>query len=403
MRVSDQQPHLGASHPYPPSLPSSPPSAPPPPPQRPESKRSYWRWFLAATVVATAVVAGAVVAGSDDAASEDAAAAVTTTSTSIAPAFSPPTTEAPEAPQLETVLLDASNVGETVIPSVVTVQIRSAQGILGSGSGVVYDVEGHIITNDHVVAAGTNYEIVLSDGTVYPAELVGTDPTTDLAVLAVTAADLRPIAVGDTTALTVGDPAVAVGSPLGLEGGPSLTVGVLSAFGRQVQTDSTTRLFGMLQTDAPITQGSSGGALVDSEGRLVGITTAVGVSDVGIEGIGFATPIEIVTRVANEIILNQAASNPYIGITGDTTYADTTDGGSAPIGVRIETVETATAAEEAGLGPGDVISAINGDSVRTMEELIALLRRYGAETTIAVTLDTGATISVTLGERPADI
>lgn len=403
MRVSGQQPHQAAIQPYPPSLPSSPPSAPPLPPQRPEPKRSYWRWLLAAAVVATAVVAGAVIAGSEGAASRDAAPPVTTASTSIAPAFSPPTTEVPEAPELATVLLDASNVGETVIPSVVTVQIRSTQGILGSGSGVVYDAEGHIITNDHVVAAGTNYEIVLSDGTVYPAELVGTDRTTDLAVLAVTASDLRPIAVGDTTDLTVGDPAVAVGSPLGLEGGPSLTVGVLSAFGRQVQTDSTTSLFGMLQTDAPITQGSSGGALVDSQGRLVGITTAVGVSDVGIEGIGFATPIEIVTRVANEIILNQSASNPYIGITGDTSYADTADGGSAPIGVRIETVEPATAAAEAGLGAGDVISAINDDAVSTMEELIALLRRYGAETTIDVTLDTGATIPVTLGERPGDI
>jgi len=369
-------------------------------------------WFLAAATVAISVLVGAIVSNSD----EDPAtlATVTTTSaatptTSIAPAVSKPTTTLPsDAPEPDTLLRDASDVGEAVIPSVVTVQIigtafDGAENLLGSGSGVVYDDRGHIVTNDHVVAAGTSYEIVLADGRVYPAELVGSDPTTDLAILSVTASDLRPIRFGDTSELTVGDPAVAVGSPLGLNGGPSLTVGVLSAFGREVRTDPSSHLYGMLQTDAPITQGSSGGALVDSQGQLVGITTAVGVSDVGIEGIGFATPVEIVTRVANEIIRGQAASNPYIGIVGGTTFADTGDGGSIPLGVLIDTIEPDTAAATAGLQSGDVIAAINGDTVKTMEELIAMLRRYGAGTTIEVSLDGGDTVPVTLGQRPDDI
>jgi S1-C subfamily serine protease len=318
----------------------------------------------------------------------------------------PPTFEPIELPaEITPALLDASAVGAAVIPSVVTVQVgeSDANGNLvlrGSGSGIIYDGQGHVVTNSHVVAAGTAYEVVLADLRVYPAELIGTDPTTDLAVLAITAQNIEPIILGDSDSLTVGAPAVAIGSPLGLAGGPSLTVGVISAFGREVRTSNTTTLYGMLQTDAPITQGSSGGALVDENGHLVGITTAVGVSDVGIEGIGFATPIEVVTRVADEIIAEGRASSPYLGISGATSFAQTTDGGTAPIGVFVNQVEPNTAASIAGLSEGDVIAAINGDTVKTMDELIALLRRYGAGAHITVTLDGGTIVTVTLGQRP---
>ena len=156
----------------------------------------------------------------------------------------------------------------------------------------------------------------------------------------------------------------------------------------------------MLQTDAPITQGSSGGALVDGAGRLVGITTAVGVSEVGIEGIGFATPIEVVTRVVNELITTGEASNPFLGIFGGTFFADTVGGGSAPVGVEIESIEPNTAAEAAGLNAGDVIAAVDGTPIKTMEELVTLLRRYGTGSAIELTLENGSTLAVTLGERP---
>jgi putative serine protease PepD len=330
----------------------------------------------------------------------------TTTTTTRAPVVpTPPPAVEPEPIDTTTLLLDASLVGDTVIPSVVTVEITGnvlgETGRIGSGSGVVFDDQGHIITNDHVVAAGGSYQVVLADGRVYPAELIGTDPTTDLAVLSIAARDLRPIALGSSDLLAVGDPAVAVGSPLGLQGTPSLTVGVISAFGREVQTDATTRLYGMLQTDAPITQGSSGGALVDGVGRLVGITTAVGVSEVGIEGIGFATPIEVVTRVVNEIINTGEASDPFLGIFGGTFFADTVDGGSAPVGVEIDSIEPDTAAEAAGLSPGDVIAAVDGTPIKTMEGLVSLLRRYGAGSDIQLTLENGTVVLVTLGERPA--
>jgi putative serine protease PepD len=389
------------------------PVAPAKPPATDPSEargKGDWKWFVAAALVAAAFTTGALFAASDAEESEPASNALpvavttppTTTTVPVAPAPAPTVVPAPI--DTTTLLLDASLVGDTVIPSVVTVEITGTvfgdTGRIGSGSGVVFDNEGHIITNDHVVAAGDSYQVVFADGRVYPAELVGTDPTTDLAVLSIGAEDLRPIALGSSDQLAVGDPAVAVGSPLGLQGTPSLTVGVISAFGREVQTDATTRLYGMLQTDAPITQGSSGGALVDGAGRLVGITTAVGVSEVGIEGIGFATPIEVVTRVVGELIANGEASDPFLGIFGTTVFADTTDGGSAPVGVEIESIEPDTAASAAGLEAGDVIAAIDGTPIKTMEELVSLLRRYGAGSPVELTLEDGSALSVTLGERP---
>lgn len=406
-------PSVSTHSPTTPASPSPNPSQPPPGPAAPRKRsRSYLGWLGAAVLVGGSVVAGAFFATQeqpDPGSAATVVAAPTTTTTVAADLTGSPAIASNEAPevqdQITAVLLDASMVGDSVIPSVVTVQIvgtagNGRTGILGSGSGVIYDNSGHILTNDHVVSAGSDYEVVLSNGTIYPAELVGTDPTTDLAVLRVSATGLKPIELGATDSLTVGDPAVAVGSPLGLDGGPSLTVGVVSAFGREVRTNATTTLYGMLQTDAPITQGSSGGALVDGSGRLVGITTAVGVSDVGIEGIGFATPVEIVERVANEIIAGGSASRPYIGILGITTFADTTDGGSAPIGVLIDSVEPDTGAAAAGLAQGDVIAAVDDTPVKTMDELVALLREYGSGSTINVTLDGGAIVAVTLGQNP---
>ena len=408
------EPPTVAAKPVPEAIPTSAPPGTSAPPSR--RKKSYWRWYSAAALVAVAVTAGAIASTSSDSLPNAATAIAVAQPQSAAQDVTQGTVAAPaEAPDVEdsalgqievpAMLLDASAVGRNVVPSVVTVQIRGTAGdgterTLGSGSGVIYDDLGHIITNDHVVAAGTSFEIVLSNGRVYPAELVGTDPTTDLAVLSVTATGLEAIELGDSDVLVVGDPAVAVGSPLGLAGGPSLTVGVISAFGRLVRTDATTSLFGMLQTDAPITSGSSGGALVDGSGQLIGITTAVGVSDVGVEGIGFATPVEVVVRVADEIIDAGAASSPFLGIEGETSFIDTADGGSEPTGVFIRVVDTGTAAAAAGLEVGDVISAIDGQPLRTMNELVAMLRRFGAGNTIEITLDGGTMVDVTLGQRP---
>jgi len=286
--------------------------------------------------------------------------------------------------------LDAVAIGDAVIPSIVTVEIGSnANGSfakIGSGSGVVYDTAGHIVTNDHVAGAASAARVVLSDGRIYDADLVGTDPLTDLAVLHISATGLQPITIGSTAGLDVGSPAIAVGSPLGLDGGPSLSVGVISALGRQVQTDAETILYGMLQTDAPITSGSSGGSLVDEGGALIGITTAVGVSNIGVEGIGFATPVEVVQRVADEIIATGSATHALIGITGTTAYEPTDDGGVMPIGVTVMSVLSDSPAAAAGLVEGDVITGIEGVPVATMDALITELRRTGATRPLELSL-----------------
>ena len=294
---------------------------------------------------------------------------------------------------------DAVAVGAKVIPSIVTVEVLGNGRIIGSGSGAIITADGYIVTNDHVVDGGEGYQVVLSDGrTTYSATLVGTDPLTDLAVLDIAAEGLTPIEYGSAEALDVGDAAVAVGSPLGLEGGPSLTVGVVSAFGRQVQTSATDILYGMIQTDAPITSGSSGGALVDGAGRLIGITTAVGVSDVGVEGIGFATPIEIVTRVVDELVAEGEVEHAFLGISGVTSFEAAADGARVASGVEIGSIGDGSAAATAGLSAGDVITSIDGLSVETMDELIVALRVRFPGDDVELTVN-GDPVTVTLGVR----
>lgn len=298
---------------------------------------------------------------------------------------------------------DPAFIAAAVVDSVVTVQVGTENGsrfvATSSGSGVVLDDAGHIASNDHVVAGASEVRIVLSDGRVYPAEIIGSDPLTDLAVVRISASDLRPIDLGSTVGLDVGAPAVAVGSPLGLEGGPSLSVGVISALGREVQTGPGTILYGMLQTDAPITSGSSGGALVDSSGRLIGITTAVGVSQIGVEGIGFATPVEIVDRVTGEIIATGSVSHGLLGISGTTAYEPTDDGGAASVGVSVDSVAADSGADAAGVTRGDVITAVDGIPVNTMDELITALRLSSGGDSIVVDLGDGRSFQVVLGTR----
>lgn len=311
-----------------------------------------------------------------------------------------PATPADQQAEPQPSELDPAAVGATVIPSVVAVQVGTTQDgefvPTASGSGVVYDAT-HILTNDHVVEAAPAAQIVLADGRVYPAEVVGSDPVTDVAVLSVAAPDLVPLARGSADDLVVGVPAIAVGSPLGLEGGPSLSVGVISALGREVQTSPDTILYGMIQTDAPITNGSSGGALVDRNGALIGITTAVGASDLGIEGIGFATPIEIVEKIADDILADGSASHGLIGILGSTAFEPIDNDGVAPLGVTVREVTPGSAADRAGVTAGQIITAADGKTVHTMDELITILRRYDVGDPVTLDFADEPSVTITLG------
>ncbi len=305
----------------------------------------------------------------------------------------------------------ATAVARKVVPSIVTVEvgvmIEAGFELFGSGSGVVVSADGLIVTNHHVVTEADALQVVFGDGRIYRAELVGSDQRTDLAVLRIDAADLIPIDIGSTTDAEIGQVAIAVGSPLGLDGGPSVTVGVVSAFGRRVRTGPDDTLFGMLQTDAPITEGSSGGALVDGNGRLLGITSAIGVSSAGAEGIGFAIPVELVTRITDEIIETGAVRHPFIGVSLDTAFAENDDGSQTPAGAYVTGFAIpSSSAAEAGVIEEDLITAYDGNPVLIPDDLISGLRGYraGDEVTLSITRGSESLeILVVLGVRPEDI
>jgi len=274
----------------------------------------------------------------------------------------------------------AAAVALRVLPSIVTVEIGLIEGTsftaTGSGSGVVIDAAGTLVTNEHVVGGAAAVRVIFANGKSYQAEVVGTDSITDLAVITIDAVGLTSVELGSSVDMSIGDPAIAIGSPLGLAGGPSVTVGVLSAFDRRVRVSADAELFGMLQTDAPITRGSSGGALVDSEGRLIGITSAIGVSDVGAEGLGFAIPVEMMTRITQDILEFGVAKHAFLGITGSTHFEDEADGAIAPAGVSVGSVIEGTAADAAGVEVGDIIQSVDGQPVATMDGLVVRLRLH---------------------------
>ncbi len=288
----------------------------------------------------------------------------------------------------------AAAVALVVVPSVVTVELPNA-----SGSGVILDAEnGYIVTNEHVVTDAATVSIILSDGRKYEGEVLGTDILTDLAVVQIDGDGLTAIDLGSTEGLIVGDSAIAVGNPLGLRGGPTVTVGVLSAFDRQVRGDTPSKdLFGMIQTDAPFNRGSSGGALVDNQGRLIGITTALGVSDLGAEGLGFAIPVEVVSRVADEIIATGSSGHAFLGIEGTTELIDLSDGAQAPVGVIVSQLLDGSSAGANGIRTGDVITTLDDQPVTTMEGLISILRRFSPDDQVTVGVNrNGETLTVVL-------
>ena len=296
-------------------------------------------------------------------------------------------------------------VASRAIPSIVTVHnLDEELGRAGSGSGVVISSDGFIITNHHVIDGADTLKVIMSDGLSYPAELIGSDPLMDIAVLKVEAGDLPYIRFGSMEGLRTGEPAIAVGNPLGLDGGPSVTAGVISAFDRSLVTNPLTgaSLYGLLQTDAPITRGSSGGALLDVHGLLLGITTAIGLSDVGAEGLGFAVPINLVEQIVQDLMSEGEVRHAFLGVRGSSAFSELDDGVESPLGVEISILEE-SAIGDAGAQDGDVIVALDGVAVRSMPQLVARLRSYRADDPVTVTLQRGdqtLDIDLTLGMFP---
>ncbi len=283
------------------------------------------------------------------------------------------TTPPPTAPPVS--IVDNSNataVAQRAIPSIVTVEVGSFLAS-GGGSGVVYGDRGYVITNNHVIDGASDIAVVFSDGARFPAVLVGADPLTDLAVLRVERSDVTSIDIGTSANVSIGQAAIAVGNPLGLVGGPSVTSGIVSALNRTLDVQAGTRLYGLIQTDAPITRGSSGGALLDGNARLIGITTAIAVSDVGAEGLGFAVPIDIAVGVIEDLIEDGDVDHALLGITGETAFAER-GGAEFPVGVLITSIMGGSAYEDAGGQINDVITSIDGVPIDTIDELLSRIR-----------------------------
>jgi S1-C subfamily serine protease len=308
-------------------------------------------------------------------------------------------------------------VAEAVTPSVVRIDVRSGDngvgpaGRSGLGSGVVYRSDGYIITNHHVIEGAGSVEVRLANGDVLQAEIIGSDELNDIAVVKVDAEglpaiNLRPV---DSEPLLVGETVIAIGSPFGLDA--SVTAGVLSALNREIRLDEQNPGEGVqtipsiLQTDAAINPGNSGGALVDAQGRLVGINTAILTRSGASQGVGFAVGVEQAMSSAEQLIEQGFVRHPLLGIAGTDVSAEVAEelGLPAPRGAIIESVQPDTGASSVDLRPGDVIVSVDGERLSTMSELVAEVRRRapGDEVLLEIFRD-GETfeVAVELGERP---
>jgi len=261
------------------------------------------------------------------------------------------------------------------------------------GSGWVYDTDGHIVTNDHVVDGATSIKVRFSDGKTYSATTVGTDRSTDLAVIKVDApsSELYPLSVGDSTQLQVGDGVVSIGSPFGLE--ETVTSGIVSALHRAIQGQTNFTINDSIQTDAAINHGNSGGPLLNTQGQVVGVNAQIKSDSGGNEGVGFSIPSKTVKSVASQLIATGKATHAYLGVAIDSTAPN----------ARLASVKSGGAAQKAGLKAGDVITDVNGNSIASGDDLSRAIDAHKPGQQITVTYTRSGnehTVTVTLGTRP---
>ena len=300
----------------------------------------------------------------------------------------------------------------------------------GLGSGFIWDEQGHIVTNNHVIDNADQVTVTFSDGSSYPAEVVGKDPYSDLAVLKVEAPSdlLKPVALGDSSRLKVGQMAIAIGNPYGLEG--TMTVGIISALGRALPVDlrvsnsARYTIPDVIQTDAPINPGNSGGVLLNDLGQVIGVTFAIESSSGDNAGIGFAIPINIVQRIVPELIKSGSYQHPWLGISGTTltsALAKEMNLKADQRGILIGKVTPGSPAEKAGLKGsqkqvqidgidtlvgGDVIVGVDGQPIKRFEDLVSYLfsnTSVGQTIQLEILRDGKTqTVEVALAARPAN-
>ena len=336
-------------------------------------------------------------------------------------AFVPTTGQGSNVGTVKPVTIDESSatidVAAKISPAVVRITVggtpQDSSGIIpetGVGSGVIYDKNGWILTNHHVVSTSETVQVELKDGRVLTGTVYGIDTLTDLAIVKVDGTDLPSAALGDSDALKVGQLVVAIGSPLGTYSN-SVTSGIVSAKGRSIETDSGS-LNNLIQTDAAINPGNSGGPLLDANGAIVGINTAIATNS---NGIGFAIPIDIARPIMEQAVAGEPLSRPYLGISfvtidrafADTEKLDASQGalvrGIGQDGSTVPAVKDGTPAKAAGITDGDIIVSVEGKILDDEHPLDATLSQFAPGDTVSVeVLRDGQTIklSVTLATRP---
>ncbi len=269
-----------------------------------------------------------------------------------------------------------------------------------AGSGFIISNDGYVVTNNHVIADASSINVLLSDGSTHKAKLIGRDPTNDLAVLKVDAQNLHALSWGDSEHLPVGTPVAAIGNPLG-ELANSMTEGIISALGREINIDGTPMT--MLQTDASVSPGNSGGPLIDQSGRVVGIVSAKSVSTEA-EGIGFAIPANVAKPIIDELIeFGHVTGRPQLGINIQTIDESSAQYYNLPVGVYVISVAEGSCSNKAGLKIRDVITEFGGVKITSNEQLTAQKNKYKAGETVTMKVwrdGTEITLSVVLDETP---
>lgn len=315
------------------------------------------------------------------------------------------------------------NVANKVRPSIVGITVEySVNSIFyrnyttnstakAEGSGILISEDGYILTNNHIVNSSSNssyYEVgkankvtvyLYNDETAYDAEIIGTDEQTDLAVIKINKTGLQAAELGDSDSVQVGEFSMAIGNPLGMQS--SVTAGMISAINREV-TDSDGKTYTLIQTDAAINSGNSGGALVNSKGQVIGVNT-LKLSGTGIEGMGFAIPINSTKDIYEQLIQYNKVKRPYIGITGRDLDEALAKANNLVVGVYVQAVEDFTAAQKADIRNGDVIIEADGQKITKMDELNEIKNKHNIGDEMKLKIYRNGSekeITLTLGEQP---
>ena len=308
-----------------------------------------------------------------------------------------------------------------VLPSIVgitveyTVKSNFIQGLSqqasAEGSGIIMSSDGYILTNNHIINSSDSsiyYEVseaakvyvyLYNDTTPYEAKIIGTDEKTDLAVIKIDKDGLTPAELADSASVKIGEFAMAIGNPLGMQS--SVTSGIISAVNRTVES-SDGNTFTLIQTDAAINAGNSGGALINSEGKVIGINT-LKLSGTGIEGMGFAIPINDTLNIYNDLIKNGKVIRPYIGVSGIDLDKRTAEYYNLPVGVYVKQIQSNSPAFNSDIKTGDVITEIDGTEISSMNELNKIKEQKNIGDKVTLTLYRGGEtkkVDITLGETP---